>query len=200
MAQLINLGSTQAPYWEIEKTIAAGQRVKIDYVTDLFQLLYASNGGALKVSFGGSAVDTPFSAGMGYRLSEPVQFIELWNDSAASITVRFVLGIGEVRDSRLTVSGVINTNIVSTGGFSKVTGGTYNANKTLTLPANCKLDLQVVSGNITVDIADVASLGAVAVSGLTIPAGAAWDFSANVDCGGSITASSASYNMTISEV
>ena len=200
MAQLINLGSTQAPYWEIEKTIAAGQRIKIDYVTDLFQLLYASNGGALKVSFGGSAVDTPFSAGMGYRLSEPVQFIELWNDSAASLTVRFVLGIGEVRDSRLTVSGVINTNVISTAGYSKVTGGTYTANNTLILPANSKLDIQVVSGSVTIDITDNAGLGAVNVSSLTIPAGAAWDFSANVDCGGTVSASSATYNMTISEV
>lgn len=200
MAQLINLGSTQAPYWEVEKTIAAGKRVKIDYVTDLFQLLYASNGGALKVSFGGSAVDTPFSAGMGYRLSEPVQFIELFNDSAASLTVRFVLGIGEVRDSRLTVSGVINTNVISTNGYSKVTGGTYTANNTLILPANSKLDIQVVSGSITVDIADTAGLSAVAITSLTIPAGASWDFCANVDCTGTITASSATYNMTVSEV
>ena len=200
MAQLINLGSTQAPYWELEKTLQAGEHLKIDYVTDLFQLLAASVAGALKVSFGGTMIQTPFSAGMGYRLTEPVQFVELWNDSASTLTVRFVLGIGEVRDSRLTVSGVIDTNVVSFGGFSKVTGGTYTANKTLNLPANCKLDIQVVSGSITVDIADVASLGAVAVSGLTIPAGAAWDFSANVDCGGTITASSSTYNMIISEV
>jgi len=200
MTQLINLGSTQAPYWEVELTLAAGEHRKIDYVTDLFQLLAADTPNALKISFGGTMIQTPFSAGMGYRLTEPVQFVELWNTSASTLTVRFVVGIGEVRDSRLTVSGVVNTKIVATGGFSKITGGTYTANNTLVLPANCRLDIAVVSGNITVDITDNAGLSAVSVSSLTLPAGAIWSFCAAVDCGGTITASSATYNMTISEV
>lgn len=198
--QLINLGSTQAPYWEVEKTLQPNEHLKIDYVTDLFQLLSASAPDCLKVSFGGTQIQTPFSAGMGYRLNEPVQFIELWNNSAATLTIRFVLGVGEVRDSRLTVSGTVNTKIVAFSGFSKINGGTYTAGQSLTLPANSKLDIQVVSGSITVDIADTAGLGAVSVSSLVIPAGASWDFCANVDCSGTITVSSATYNMTISEV
>lgn len=174
--QLINLGSTQAPYWEVEKTITAGQRVRIDYVTDLFQLLYASQQSALRVSFGGSQVDTHFSAGMGYRLSEPVQFIELFNDSINTLTVRFVLGIGEVRDSRLTVSGIVNTD---DGRFNinKITGETETGQDSFQIDGRADVSISVLTGNVIINVNDLAGL--YAINNVELAAGGILEFSVN---------------------
>ncbi len=119
MVQNINLGSVQAPYWEQTITLKPNERRKIEYVTDNFQLKEASVPNVLRVNFGGSMIDTRFSAGMGYKMTEPVQFVELWNDNNIDLTVDFVLGVGEIRDNRLTVSGQVDT-LTEKKGYSKV--------------------------------------------------------------------------------
>ena len=66
MAQEINLGSVQAPYWEDTITIEP-QGTEIRYYNyDSFNLLQASIPGVLQVTFGGAAVQSKYSAGMGF--------------------------------------------------------------------------------------------------------------------------------------
>ncbi len=150
--QLINLGSTQAPYWEYTKTLAANEHFKLNYVTDSFHLLDVSAPDALKVNFGGAMIQTPFTAGLGYKLTEPVEFIELWNDSATPLTVHFAVGIGDIQDNRLTVSGTVNTQIIGENGLKKLTGRTITSNASLELPynANSEVSIIVLSGSVTV--------------------------------------------------
>lgn len=170
MTQAINLGSSQAPYWEFTKVLAAHEIWKLDYVTDSFHLLDVSAQNALKVSFGGSMIETPFSAGMGYRLNEPVQFVQLHNESASSITVHFVVGIGNIRDDRLTVTGNVNTVINGNTGFSTINAGTATGAHNYSVPANSEVSLMVSAGSITVNY----SAGNIAVTNMILSAGETW--------------------------
>ncbi|MBP3687011.1 MAG: hypothetical protein J6J35_01450 [Alphaproteobacteria bacterium] len=127
MVSNINLGSVQAPYWEQTITLPPHGYHKVQYVTDNFQLLSTSLPNALKVSFGGSMIDTPFRAGMGYRLTEPVQFVELRNDNDVELTVDFVLGIGQIQDNRLNVVGQIDTRTTLLG-YTKIEFNHFSLN------------------------------------------------------------------------
>ena len=190
--QLINLGSTQAPYWEYEKTLAPNEHFKLNYVTDSFQLLAASADDALRVSFGGTMIQTSFTAGMGYKLTEPVEFVELWNDSAVSLTVRFVVGIGDIKDNRLTVSGNVLTQQV---GWRMATGGTSTTTQNLTA-GNGMFDIMVTAGSVTVDITGTNYT----ISGLVLPEGASWNI--NLLDSATVTftpAASSSYNYIITQ-
>lgn len=187
MAELINLGSTQAPYWEFTKVLQPNEHYKHNYVTDSFQLLDVSAPNALRVSMGGTMIQSPFTAGMGYRMSEPVEFVELWNDSASVITAHFVVGIGEIKDNRLTVSGTVLTR--PAGGFTTYTATSTSGNSTTSYANNSQIDVICTSGTITLD-------NAAGVSGLTLSAGMGWSaFLANA---GTLTISgTGSYNISV---
>lgn len=189
MQQIINLGSTQAPYWEYTKTLAANEHFKLNYVTDSFHLLDVSAPDVLRVNFGGSMIETPFTAGLGYHLNEPVEYIELWNDSANSLTVHFAVGIGDIRDNRLNVSGVVLTQ---KQGFSKIVGGTSTTTQTFTV-GNGMFDIMVTAGSVAIGITG----GQYNVSGLVLPEGASWNFEVSESASVTVTpATSSSYNYT----
>lgn len=105
----INTGSVWAPYQEFTYTIPAGSYHRVNYVTDNFVLLEVSANGALEVNFGGAMNQTNFTAGIQYRLTEAVPYIQMHNRSEQPLTVHFALGVGEVRDNRLSLVGQVNT-------------------------------------------------------------------------------------------
>ena len=187
MAQIINLGSTQAPYWERTVTIPAGEIFTLDYVTDSFHLLDVSTPDSVRVSFGGSMIETPFTSGMGYKLTEPVQFIQLQNITNSAVTAHFAVGIGNISDSRLTVSGTVFT--LPASGFNTYTATSDTGASTTSYPANAQIDVICTSGSITLD-------NAAGVSGLVLTAGMAWSvFLANA---GTLTISgTGSYNISV---
>ena len=100
----INTGSVWAPYQEFTRTIPAGSYDRINYVTDNFVLLEVSANNALEVNFGGAVNQTNFTAGIQYKLTEAVPYIQLHNASTSPLIVRFAVGVGEVRDNRLTLA------------------------------------------------------------------------------------------------
>lgn len=167
---LINLGSVQAPYQEFTYTIPAGQSHKIDYVYDSFNLLEASTAGVLKCNFGGAVNETYFSAGMGYKLTQPVQFITLFNTSNAPLTVHLSLAIGDIYDNRLTVSGTVFTQPAQYSGLScqelTITSGTATA------PAGAKVTLQNTGAN-------VMYIGGTGTNGLQLQSGGSFDYSSS---------------------
>lgn len=167
---LINLGSVQAPYQEFTYTIPAGQSHKIDYVYNSFNLLEASTAGVLKCNFGGAVNETLFSAGMGYKLTQPVQFITLFNTSNSPLTVHLSLAIGDIYDNRLTVSGTILTQPGQYSGLScqqlTITSGTATA------PAGAKVTLQNTGTN-------VMYIGGTGTDGLQLQVGGTFDYSSS---------------------
>lgn len=188
MVSNINLGSIQAPYWEQTITIPAHGYQKIQYVTDNFQLISASLPNALRVSFGGAMINTPFHAGMGYRLTEPVQFIELFNDNNAPLTIDFALGIGEIQDNRLNVSGQLDS-LSSIRPYSYVLAGTVNAPYNVIVENGTTVAINCNSGSITLNYA----ADAININSLVLVAGQSWELP--LATGGSIQVSgSGSFN------
>lgn len=115
----INLGSVQSPYLEQILTIPAGGIKKFDYVHNCFSLLDSSD--KLNLTFGGAAVESVFTAGMYYELTNPVPYVILYNRNASPITIHFALGIGVIKDNRLTVSGTVLTQEKPFETFSATT-------------------------------------------------------------------------------
>lgn len=106
----------QNPYKEFTETIQAGEIRQIFYAHDYFRLLeYTGTPNSLKVRFGSSGSETDFSgAGLGYKMLQAVDRVELRNTDAAPITVKIVLATGTVNDDRLNVSGTVNVNVTNT--------------------------------------------------------------------------------------
>jgi len=107
---IINTGSVWAPYQEFTYTIQAGQYQRVNYVTDNFVLLETTANNALEVNFGGAMNQTNFTTGVQYRLTEAVPYVQLYNKGMAALTVHFALGVGEVRDNRLSLTGTVITS------------------------------------------------------------------------------------------
>lgn len=179
MVQSINMGSVQAPYIEQTLTIQPGQTEIVRYVFDSFNLLFASIPDALEITFGGAAVQSRFSGGMGYKLTEPVSYIQFFNTASNPIEIRYSLAIGGVTDNRLTVSGVINTQ-TELQAYATVKAGSLTAPQSLPYDNNSVVSLACTSGTITVNIA----AAGVEVDALTIPAGQVWE--APIVTGGTI--------------
>lgn len=106
----INTGSVWAPYQEFTYTIAAGQYQRVNYVTDNFVLLETTANNSLEVNFGGAMNQTNFTTGVQYKLQSVVPYVQLYNKGASAITVHFALGVGEVRDNRLSLVGTVITS------------------------------------------------------------------------------------------
>lgn len=171
--QIINLGSVQAPYFEQVLTIQPNQSVIINYAFESFQLLDASLQDTLEVTFGGAGVQSKFSAGMGYELTEPVQYVQLFNTSKTEqITIRFALAIGNITDNRLNISGVVNTSTIIKQA-STVTWETVNASSSTTynIPDNSNISILVTSGTVTMNLSGNSG------NGITLSSGQSVEFS-----------------------
>ena len=170
MQENINLGAVQAPYWEQVLTLQPGETRKVDYVYDSFNLLQASIPEVLEVTFGGAATQNKFSAGMGYHLSAPVSYIQLFNTSDSPLTIDFSLAVGGITDNRLTVSGTVNTS-TKLSAYSNVKAGSLMAPQSLEYDNNSVVALVCTSGTITVNI----TAAGVAVSNLELSTGQSWE-------------------------
>ena len=118
----INTGSVWAPYQEFTYTIAAGQYQRVNYVTDNFVLLETTANNSLEVNIGGAMNQTNFTTGVHYKLQSVVPYVQLYNKGASAITVHFALGVGEVRDNRLSLVGtIINSETYDTFNVQQIT-------------------------------------------------------------------------------
>lgn len=170
MQENINLGAVQAPYWEQVLTLQPGETRKVDYVYDSFNLLQASIPEVLEVTFGGAATQTKFSSGMGYHLSAPVSYIQLFNTSDSPLTIDFSLAVGGITDNRLTVSGTVNT-LTKLNAYGSVKAGSLTAPQSLEYDNNSVVAMVCTSGTITVNI----TAAGVAVSNLELSTGQSWE-------------------------
>lgn len=146
----INTGSVWAPYQEFFYTIPAGQYQRVNYVTDNFVLLETTANNALEVNFGGAMNQTNFTAGVQYRLESVVPYVQLYNKSASPVTVHFALGVGDVRDNRLSLVGAITTSETYT--TLNVSRETFDASGKITISAAARKIVVQNVGNATIYI------------------------------------------------
>ena len=190
---LINVGSVSAPYWQRTMTLKPGQTHIERYVYDSFNLLYASIPDALQVTFGGAAVQSGFSTGMGYKLTTPVEYIQFFNTSDSPLEITFALAVGGITDNRLTVSGVINSSTMQQG-FRTVTAGTMTAPQNLTLANNVLAAIVCTSGTITLNM----TASGVNIANLELTAGQSWELP--IVSGGTMSISgTGKFNFTFAE-
>lgn len=104
----INTGTLPNPYRQFTETIPVGGVKKIYYDSNNFVILYTSQD-SLLVNFAGSGGATPMWQGMSYKTDYVCPYIELLNtDSENPLTVTIGMGIGNINDNRLSVSGAVN--------------------------------------------------------------------------------------------
>ena len=184
MAENINLGAVQAPYWEHQITLKPHETRVVNYIYDSFNLIYTSINNVLEVTFGGAAVQSKFSTGMGFKLSQPVYYIQFFNPSDQELTLDFALAIGGITDNRLTVSGVVDTRITeSIDIFTKIRGfATYNASSataptTIAFSAGNTVSILCTSGTIILNL----NVTGCVIDNLKLTSGMVWSDCLNVD-------------------
>lgn len=165
----INTGSVWAPYQEFTYTIPAGSYHRVNYVTDNFVLLEVSANGALEVNFGGAMNQTNFTAGIQYRLTEAVPYIQMHNRSDQPLTVHFALGVGEVRDNRLSLVGQVNT----TNTYSSF------ATKRYVFPTSGVLEFSIAAEKIIIQNSGAENLYVGAANGFLVSPSGSMDLELN---------------------
>lgn len=110
---LIQQGFSQNPYQEFTYTIAAGKRETMFYDHRYFRVM-SQSGGTLKVRFGDSGQDTTVvGSGIGVEHIGAIRKAEIINTHATdSMTVTVAASMGNISDSRLSLSGTITVNQV----------------------------------------------------------------------------------------
>lgn len=102
-------GQIDSPYQEFVYTIPASETLVIDYDFDYFRLLSYSGTG-LQVRFGGSGTFTNYTAaGIGFKLPQAINRVDLKNTSGAAITITVALAIGVISDDRTILAGAVTT-------------------------------------------------------------------------------------------
>lgn len=164
----INIGAVEAPYQEWNVTLPAGGVQRIDYVTDNFFLYEATANNALKVNFGGAANQTFYTKGIGYRLPVAVPYVVLINNSAITLTIKFAMGIGDIFDNRLVVSGTVYTQPSPFNTFTATTVAISSGKADI--PVAAHTIIQNTSSNIMY-------IGGTGTDGLQLQAGGTFEFS-----------------------
>lgn len=123
-------GSIQNPYKEFSITVAPQTTETLSYVFDYFRILSLSGDtNACNVRFGGSGSETIFSsAGLGYKLLQPVDRVSVRNSGATPLIITVAVGVGFISDDRLNVSGTVNV-----AGIVDIEGSTTIANSQVTV-------------------------------------------------------------------
>lgn len=103
----------QNPYCEFVRIVAAGSREPIQYDHRYFRLM-SQSGGTFKVRFDNSGQETTvIGSGIGIKHVDACSVVEIINTHATdSMTVTVAMSMGEISDSRLSLSGTITVNQV----------------------------------------------------------------------------------------
>lgn len=168
----INTGSLQAPYQEFEITIQPHQYKKVEYVTENFVLLDTTSLGALQVNFGGNVNQTNFATGVQYKLTSPVPVIQLYNNSSSPLTVHFALGIGDIKDNRLSLTGTVFTSETYTN--MTVSEETFDAAGEVAISSPARKWIIQNTGTSTVFVGAANGLQITAGGSMTLPLNAAF--------------------------
>lgn len=146
----INTGTIKNPYRQFTETIPAGQTKTIYYDANNFAILYTSSQN-LSIDFGGSGGATPIWQGMKYKSEVILPYVQLFNrDLINSLTVTICMGIGDIEDNRLSVSGSVGvTNYNNEPLATTLSTYTPVAITEVTIPASGEVTLDPAGAKFT---------------------------------------------------
>lgn len=105
----IQRGDTQPVYLQNSVTIPAYGRHKVYSVYRYFRILSTDiSSPSLKVKFGENGLESDISsAGIGIDAGGLYDRLEIYNNSASSVTLTFAIGLERIDDNRLSVNGQV---------------------------------------------------------------------------------------------
>lgn len=110
MAELlpINTGRQQCSFTKIKIEIPAGGSYKYDSPFNYFRCYDATDD--FHVSWSTNSSRTDFGAGFGVRFEDVIPYVIIFNPNKTPLLLSVGVGIGYFDDSRLTVSGTVQTS------------------------------------------------------------------------------------------
>lgn len=117
--QPINNGRQQSSYKEFTVELPAQGIYTLNNPFNYFRCLEASH--AFKIAWSTNQMNTDFEVGLGIKFEDVIPYVQIFNDSDSPLTARVGMGIGYFDDSRLTVSGTVQTAPAQFANFSAET-------------------------------------------------------------------------------
>lgn len=115
----INGGTQQALYSEHEIIVAGNSLFEVANPYNFFRCLEANHN--FQVAWSSAIGKTDFSAGLRAKFEDVLPSAIIFNPEPTPLVVRIGLGIGDIDDSRLTVSGTVQTQPAQYSNFSAQT-------------------------------------------------------------------------------
>lgn len=130
--QPINGGRQQSSYKEFSFTLPANGIYTLNNPFNFCRCL--SSTGKFKIAWSSNQMDTDFEGGLQARFDTVLPYVQIFNPSNTPLSIRIGLGIGDFDDSRLTVSGTVQTQPQQYNGFI-AQSQTITNGQTVVLPA-----------------------------------------------------------------
>ena len=141
----IDNGRQQSSYQEFTITIDAGGSYILNNPFNYFRCLEANQ--SFKVAWSTNNGQTNFQAGLGVKFDQVIPYVQIFNPSGAPLVVSVGVGIGYFDDSRLSVSGTIQTEPAPYSFFT-ATSQTFGSGGSIEVPAAQKIIIQNTGENI----------------------------------------------------
>lgn len=146
MADLLPIdnGRQQASFRRFKIVIPAGGSYKLDNPFNYFRCYSATFD--FKIMWSANNSQTDFGAGLGIKFDTVLPYVIIRNPGATQLSVDVGVGIGYFDDSRLSVSGTVNTMPAPYSFFA--VSNTTIADGSVTVPAAAKTIIQNVGANV----------------------------------------------------
>lgn len=169
---VVSSNTPQNPYKEFTMTLQVNDRQRIYYASNYFRVL-ALTLNTLSVNFYGTTQTSFVGAGIGVKLPDILPWVELINTGGAPVVLTVAMGVGEFFDNRLTVTGNINSVIVSGATLTDVADVAVLTGATTQVQAASALTKTVIISNLAANGTKirVGSASAGAARGIEVPIG-----------------------------
>ena len=143
----INNGRQQCSYKEFTITLQAGDVYTLNNPFNYFRCLESD--AEFQVAWSTNQMDTTFYRGLGVRFDDVIPYAQLYNPTAAAITLKVAVGIGFFDDSRINFDN--DALPVQQQGFKTFSATSGTSATTLPYAAGDQIDVVCTSGTITLD-------------------------------------------------
>lgn len=141
----INSGRQQSSYKEFTIELKPHGIYTLNNPFNYFRCLKSSHN--FKVAWSSNQMDTDFEAGLGIKFDSVIPYAQIFNDSDTPLIVSVGVGNGYFDDSRLNVSGIVQTQPAQYASFEASTL-TIGEGGSVEIPAAAKIIVQNTGANV----------------------------------------------------
>lgn len=167
--RVINGGRQQSSYKEFNIYLKAGETYTLNNPFNFFRCL--SSTGNFKVAWSSNQMETDFYEGLQAHFATVLPYVQFFNPSSAPITLKVGLGIGDFDDSRLSITGAVQTYSAQYSFFN-VEQQTFDSTGQIEIAPAQKIIIQNTGG-------DVIYIGGTGTDGLQLQPQGTFEYSLN---------------------